>query len=215
MKKNLIGFGITILGGVLTAVTEFMPFAILIFIGVFLFASLPEEVWFADYVIANSNEALVRKRHYMAFLPFTIISQILTLGKAILLIPCKEEYFRSVIDAEGNLQHNPIPRAEYLALRNQQRLIYSTQLLSKDFMTKSYSLEDIGLKRKKRRLIIVCVLAALMLTSLVEPSEIYIALIYEALFIPMILLWIPEYKDAKILHQAYERSVINNATTAE
>ena len=44
-------------------------------------------------------------------------------------------------------------------------------------------------------------------TTIVVPGGFVVTLIYEAIFIPMIVLWIPEYKDAKILHEAYIRAV--------
>ena len=83
-------------------------------------------------------------------------------------------------------------------------------------MNESYSLELIGFKRKKIRLIVVSILALIMLLMIAEPGGIYLTLIYEAIFIPIIVLWIPEYKDAKILQQAYDKAVnstfnINNA----
>ena len=59
--RYLFGLGLTILGGVLTAVTGLVPFIIILFVGVFLFASLPSEAIFYDYRIANSEEVLLRK----------------------------------------------------------------------------------------------------------------------------------------------------------
>ena len=205
--RFLIGFGLTILGGVLTAVTGFVPFIIILFIGVFLFASLPSEAIFYDYRIANSEESLLRKRYYFDFLPFTIISSVLTFGKTTLKIVWKEEYFRTTINIENKEDFTKISRKEYVALRNEQRVIYSTQVLNKEFMESSYTEETIGFKRKKTRLIIVSILAAIMLTMITVPGGIFLTLIYEAVFIPMIVLWIPEYKDAKILQQAYDNAV--------
>lgn len=205
--RYLIGFGLVILGGVLTAITGITPFAILMFVGVFLFASLPSEAVFYDYRIANGEEYLLRKRYYINFLPFTIISFVLTLGKTTLKIVWKEEYFRAPLNIENKEELTKISRKEYITLRNEQRIIYSTQELSKEFMESSYTEEYIGFKRKKIRLIVVSVLAALMLVMIAEPGGIYLTLVYEAVFIPMIVLWIPEYKDAKILQRAYNRAV--------
>ncbi len=206
--RFLIGFGLMILGGVLTAVTGITPFCIILFVGVFLFASLPEEAVFCDYVIANSNVALVRKRYYINFLPFTIISYILTLRKATLKITWKEEYYQSTIPSgEEKPTLSKISRAEYIALRNAQRTFYSTQTLSKEFMEKTYSPEDIGLKRKKARLIAAIVLSVLSILMMAEPGGFSLTLIYGAIFIPMVILWIPEYQDAKILQQAYDRAI--------
>lgn len=214
--RYLIGFGLTILGGVLTSVTGITPFAIIMFVGVFLFASLPSEDIFYDYRIANSDEIIIRKRYYFNFLPFTIVSYVLTLSKTTLKILWKEEYFRTSVKSTEDVTPTRITRKEYLTIRNEQRKIYSTQIFSKEFMNESYSLELIGFKRKKIRLIVISILAVIMLTMIAEPGGIYLTLIYEAVFIPIIVLWIPEYKDAKILHQAYDKAVnstnnINNA----
>jgi len=204
--RYLIGFGLIALGGILSAVTEIMWFLILLFIGVVLFASIPSSANFCDYIIANSNVALIKTRHYWNFLPLTIVSSILTLGKAPLVIPWKEDYFKVTVESEDNVIPVRIPRKEYVAARKEQRRIYSTQPLSKEFMESSYSPNVIGLKHKKRRLVIASVLAAIMLLMLVEPEAMVLTLIYEAVFIPMILLWIPDYKDAKILQQAYDKA---------
>lgn len=205
--RYIIGFCLIILGGVLTAVTGIVPFSIIVFVGVFLFASFPSEAIFYDYRIANSDEVLLRKRYYFDFLPLTIVSYVLTLGKTTLKIVWKEEYFKAPINLEKKEDLTKLLRKEYIALRNEQRIIYSTQVFSKEFMESSYTEAHIGLKRKKMRLIAASVLAGLMLTTLTEPGAIYLTLIYEAVFIPMIILWIPEYKDAKILQQAYDKAV--------
>jgi len=57
------------------------------------------------------------------------------------------------------------------------------------------------------------IMAALMLLMLVEPEALFLTLIYEAVFIPMIILWIPEYKDAKILQQAYDKATSTNVSS--
>lgn len=207
--RYLIGIGLTVFGGVLTAVTGITPFIIILFIGVFLFSSIPEDAMFCDYIIANSNEALLRKRYYVNFFPFTIVSLILTVGKATLKIVWKEEYFKSTLSSEENIENIKITRKEYIALRNEQRIIYSTQSLSKEFMESSYTVENIGFKRKKTRVIVASILAGIMLTMVATPGGIYLTLIYEAVFLPMIVLWIPEYKDAKILQEAYNRATNN------
>ena len=210
VKSNLIGLGLAILGMILSTITQFPLFYIVFFIGIFLFASLPSEDIFVDYIIANSNQVLMRKRHYLNFLPLTIVSGILTLGKATLMIVWKDDYFKATKDSQNQLSLTQVSLKEYIALRNEQRKIYSTQLLSKEFMKTSYTVETIGLKRKRRRLIIAGFFACLMLTMIFEPGGIYLTLIYEAIFIPMILLWIPEYKDAKIIQKAYDRALGNN-----
>lgn len=208
--RYLIGLGLIILGGALIVITGFVPFVIIMFIGAFLFASVPGDATFYDYRIANSDELLIRKRYYLNFLPFTIISYVLTLGRTTLKILWKEEYFKSSINLKEDAAPTQITRAEYLAIRNKQREIYSTQVFSKEFMNESYSVETIGFKRKKTRLIVVSVICALMLTMMVDPAGIFLTLIYEVVFLPMIFLWIPEYKDAKILQQAYDKAMKSN-----
>ena len=204
--RFLIGVVLIIIGGVLTAVTGFVPLSILIFVGVFLFASFPTQNVFPEYVIANTDRVLMRKRHYIIFLPFYIISVILTLGKSVLLIPYKEEYFIAVLRDGEQADLTPVSRKEYKELLNFQRNVYSSQVLSKTFMETAYTLEGIGLQQKKRRLVLASVFAALMLTTAFVPGGIAVTLIYEAVFLPMVLLWIPAYKDAKILHNAYLRA---------
>ena len=196
--RYILGFGLILLGGVLTAVTDIVAFAIPLFIGVFLFASLPSEATFLDYRIANSDTSLVRKRYYMNFLPFSIISYCLTFGKALLTIVWKEEYFLANSEGE-NVSLTKVSRKEYVALRNEQRILYSTQVLSKEFMERAYSEKGIGFKRKKRRLIAAILFAALTLATAADPGMLFLTLIYEAVFVPMIILWIPAYKDAKII----------------
>lgn len=205
--RNLIGFGLTMLGVVLAALTEYAVFYVVMFVGVFLFVSFPAEDLFYDYRIVNTEVALLRKRHYFHFLPLTIVSTVLTLGKGVLLIPWKEEYFTKDVAGEEPITV-PVSRREYIALRNAQRKIYTTQLLPREFMEESYTPELIGFKRKKARLIAACVLAALMLTGLTEPEGLALVLIYEAVFLPMVILWIPAYKDAKILQKAYDKAAM-------
>ena len=206
--RVIIGVVLIVIGGVLTAVTEFVPFIALLFVGVFLFASSTSENTFVDYIIANTTVALVRKRKYIDFLPFSIISSVLTLGKSVLKIVYKEEYYKvDIAFFAEKPEFIALPRKEFILLRNEQRKIYSTEALSREFMENAYSLESIALKRKKNRLIAASVFAILSNAMLFEPDGgIYIGSIYVAVFVPMVLLWIPEYKDAKILHQAFERS---------
>jgi|GEM_PF-3741572 len=206
--QYIIGFILILAGGILTAVTEFFPFAIILFVGVFLFASVGSKAVFYDYVLSDTNIVLFRRRYYINFLPLTIVSLLLTLGKAPLLILRKEEYFKTAL--VENAQPVKLTRREYVALRNAQRDIYSTRLLPREFMERYYTENAIGFKRKKTRLIAVSVLAAVMLLLLVEPEALPLVLLYEAVFVPMIFLWIPEYKDAKILQQAYDRSLGNH-----
>ena len=210
--RNIIGLGLTILGGVLGGLTGFAPLSMIAIIGVLLFVSFLDEGFFCDYIIANSTDALIRKRYYIEFLPFSIVSYILTFGKATWKIVWKEEYYIATLSS-GNSEPIKLSRKEYIRLRNEQRIIYSTELLSKAFMEKTYSVEGIGLKRKKARLFISTIFAGLMLTMATEPGGIYLTLIYEAVFLPMVILWIPEYKDAKILQQAYDKAINTDSIT--
>ena len=118
--RFLIGVILIIVGGVLTAVTGFAPFSILVFVGVFLFASFPTQNVFPEYVIANTDRVLMRKRHYVVFLPFYIISVILTFGKSVLLIPYKEEYFIAAVKDGNEANLTPVSRKEYKELLNFQ-----------------------------------------------------------------------------------------------
>lgn len=205
--RFLIGVILIIVGGVLTAVTGFVPFSILVFVGVFLFASFPTQNVFPEYVIANTDRVLMRKRHYVVFLPFYLISVILTFGKSVLLIPYKEEYFIAAVKDGNEANLTPVSRKEYKELLNFQRTVYSSQVLSKAFMEKAYTLENINLRQKKKRLVLASLFAVLMLTMAFIPGGIALVLVYEAVFLPMVLLWIPTYKDVKILHEAYLRAV--------
>lgn len=209
--RILIGMGLIIVGGVSCALTGFLPLLAVMLVGVFLFASIPSEAILQSYQLANSKEVLLRKRHYMIFIPFMIISWVFTLGKATLLIPIKQEYFKGVFNAGGEMDMVKITREEYKTILCEQRKIYTTQLLNREFMESSYSAETIGLKKKKVRLILAIIFAVLMLTTVTVPGGIIIALIYEAVFVPMIILWIPEYKDAKIIQQAYDRAIASNS----
>ena len=208
--RFLIGIGLIIIGGVSTALTGFVPLALIMFLGVFLFASVPSVDTFVDYVIANKSEALVRKRHYIIFIPFLIISKVVTFGKGTLIIPWKQEYFRaSRPDKDGETTYSPLTRKGYIALRNKQREIYSTRTLSRAFMQSAYTPEGIALARKKKRLVLACVFAGLMLVT-IPAGGLVVALLSEAVFVPMILLWIPDYRDAKILQQAYDRAMTSH-----
>ena len=139
--RFLIGVILIIVGGVLTAVTGFAPFSILVFVGVFLFASFPTQNVFPEYVIANTDRVLMRKRHYVVFLPFYIISVILTFGKGVLLIPYKEEYFIAAVKDGNEANLTPVSRKEYKELLNFQRTVYSSQVLSKAFMESLFKAE--------------------------------------------------------------------------
>ncbi|MBQ4561205.1 MAG: hypothetical protein IJA55_02595 [Clostridia bacterium] len=205
--RYLVGFILIIIGGVLGALTGLIPFILLMLIGVFLFASLPHSQTFCDYVIAESSDVLVRDRGYLIFLPFYIVSKILTLGKSMLLIPCKQEYFVAHLNEDRSVTRTKITRKEYKVRLEEQRRIYSTQKLSKEFMKRSYTVDGIGLKHKKTRLILASIFAAISILFIFDPvGGIYLSAIYTPIFLPMVILWIPEYKDAKIIQQAYDRS---------
>lgn len=206
--RFLIGLGLIILGGVLGAVTGFPLFFIVMFAGVFLFATLcaPGGI-FLDYAIPEENAILARRRHYANFLPFTIVSYLLTLFRTTLVIPYKADYYK-IPNKEDLTEEDfiPVSRQEYKALKKQMREVYATQTLDKEFLDKFYSTESIALKHKKTRLTIASVFAALFLTMVTAPGGIAGTLICEAIFVPMIILWAIDYKDAKILQAAYDRA---------
>ncbi len=206
--RNLIGFGLVIVGGVSAALTGFIPFIVLMLVGVYMFASFPESQVLYSYVIADTTDILIRERHYYNFIPFFIVSKVLTLGKSHLLIPYKQEHFIARIDTEGNVTKNKITRKAYKSIREYQRKVYSACQLSREFMERSYTPENIGLKRKKARLIAASILAAVSVLFVLNPAGgIYLSAIYTPVFLPMAILWIPEYKDAKIIQQAYDRAM--------
>lgn len=208
-NTNLFGFVLMMIGMILYMFTGFMPCSIILGIGMILFVSFFTEDVFCDYVIVDTSEVLIRKRHYVNFLAFTIISLICTLGRKKFLIVWKQEYFKVKPREEGEEKIVKLSRKEYIALRNEQRKIYSTQTLSKEFMKSSYSLKEIGYKRKKARLIVVIILALITLSMLLMPDMVTIimTLCYEIIFVPMIILWVPEYIDARILNNAYKRAL--------
>ena len=119
--QYIIGVGLMILGGVLTAVTGFMPLVAVLLVGVVLFASVTTQDAFCDYRIVNTNEVLVRVRSYLCFLPFTIVSSVLTLGRASLIIPYKERYFKVLEVDQPEPKHVELSRNAYMAIRNRQR----------------------------------------------------------------------------------------------
>lgn len=206
--RNIIGLLLIVVSGVLIAVTGFAALSPVLLIGVFLFTSFTSEEVFVDYVLPDGKQAIARKRKYIiCIVPFAIMSYILTLGRYILQIIYKEEYYRAVMDSQGNTELIKISRQEYVAIRKQQREFYSAQQLSKEFMTTQYSVEGIGFKRKKRRLIAVTLISLLLLIiPLVDPIGWGVAVGYGVIFVPMIFLWLPDYKDAKILQEAYDRA---------
>lgn len=206
--RNIFGLVLIAVSGPLLAVTGFMPLIAPLVIGVFLFSSFTTEDMFVDYILPDGKQAILRKRKYITcIVPFVIVSYILTLGKGVLQFIYKEEYYRAVMDSQGNPELIKITRKEYVVIRKEQREIYSTQQFSKEFMTTQYSVEGIGFKRKKRRLIAVIVIVLLILMTLVDPAGWAITVSYGVIFVPMVILWIPDYKDAKILQEAYDRAV--------
>lgn len=221
---NLIGFGIMALSLILLNFFPNVLVYVLLVIGLLLFVSVTDEETFGDYVIVNSDKALVRKRYYFGLIPLMLISKILTLGKGTLMIPYKEEYF--VVDTGSYVEGIPVietdaakqqvglkqvSRSEYKALLKEQRQIYSNSILSKEFMESAYSIQSIGLKPKKKRLTIATVFAIITAVLVLVPDPMVWAMIaiYEAVFVPMVLLWIAPYKDAKILQAAYDRAMQN------
>lgn len=203
--RYIIGFCLIAVGGPLTAL--FGPlFAPLMGAGLILFLTFPSLENFADYVIPDTGEVLFRRRHYWHFIPFTIVSYVLTLGKASLVIPWKERYFKVTLSEQGEKVWTPVSRREYKALRNQMRLLYSGQTLSKQFILDTYSPETIAYRRKKARLIAASILAGICVAMLLFPMGFLVTLLYGPIFIPMALLWIPDFRDARILQTAYNQA---------
>lgn len=207
--SNIIGFLLILVFGPLSAVTGFPLFFVGVFVGVVMFATFSTATIDTGFVIANTNTVLVRKRRQLLFIPFVIVSFVCTLGKGILSIPYKEEYFLGKINDDKNADFQPIPRSEYKRILAEQRQIYSKYVLDPQFVKNAYTLESLGLQKKKIRLILASVFAGLSLFCVIVPGGFAVALIYCIVFVPMIILWIPDYKDAKIMHDAYIRSVGN------
>ena len=110
------------------------------------------------------------------------------------VIPIKVEYFKAVFNPEGEYTHVKVLRWEYLDLRDKQRTIYTTQVLSEEFMKSSYNVEDLKLKKIKRDMIINAIVSMIM----------------PYFGIPMLIILVLDYKDAQILQQAYDRAINAN-----
>ena len=94
MLINVIGFIILFFGIIIGALTgSNVIICVFVFGGAALICTFFEKRSFFDYVVVNKNEAMVRKRIYITLLPLTLISAILTLGKAPLKIPVFEKYY--------------------------------------------------------------------------------------------------------------------------
>lgn len=68
-------------------------------------------------------------------------------------------------------------------------------------------MQSIGFKRKESRLVFTRALAAFMLFGVFDTEMLYPTLIFEAVLVPVILLWLPDYRDAKFLQGAYDRAL--------
>ena len=192
---NLIGIGLILVGGITSALIPNAVSFIVMFVGVFLFASIYYDDICIDYVIANSQDVLLRKKHYMNFIPISITAKIFTLGMVDFIFPIKTEYFKGVHNSEDDeYTYVKVSRKEYFDLRDKQRTIYTTQVLSEEFMKSSYSEDDLKFKKIKFQIII----------------NVIVSFIMPYFGIPMLILLIPEYKDAKILQQAYDAAINKN-----
>lgn len=210
-KTNLIGLGLMILCIGLSAIPGLANiFMFPAIIGAFMFASFPDSAAIPSYVMIDSGEVLLRKRYYFIFFPFQIVIHLITLGKGNLKIPYKQEYFiasANNADSQAGYNFTKIPRKEYVRLRNQQRQLYSTRTLSKDFWDSNYSDLSGKYKKQRRKLVISWVLTLLVLMTLPTAAEMFfLMLAYEVIFVFMVALWTPDYKDAKILYKAYQRT---------
>ncbi|MBO5798031.1 MAG: hypothetical protein J6R77_06785 [Clostridia bacterium] len=206
--RYILGLILLVAGGVLLAVTGLYPLMAVFLAGLVLLLAAPTEGVFVDYILAEEDGALMRRRHYWRFIPFSLVLQLLTFGRVDLLLPWKDEYFKAV-PGEEEIQLHPLSRQEYMALRQQQRQFYATATLTREFMEERYTLAAIGFGKKKARLIAAWVVAVLGLTTLTVPGGWLAALAYEAFCIPMICWWTPPYTDAKILHGAFLRATTN------
>lgn len=210
-KTNLIGLGITVLCLILSSVPGLANIlSIPLFIGVFMFGSIPDSAVFSSYVMIDSGEVLLRKRYYFVFLPFQIVIHLITLGKGNLKIPYRQEHFIASANGanpQADFNFTKISRKEYVRLRNQQRQLYSTRTVTKEYLDSNYSDLPGKYKKQRRKLIISWVLTLLVLMTLPTAAEMFfLMLAYEVIFVFMVALWTPDYKDAKILYKAYQRT---------
>ncbi|MBR6513446.1 MAG: hypothetical protein IKT46_01300 [Clostridia bacterium] len=218
MKKfwgwsNLLGVLLIIIGGVSGALTGFLPFIIIMFIGVILFVSFPAEATLPSYVINGTKNVLVRKRYYANFFLFSFVISMLTLGHCgAFLIPYRQEYYIYHMTDGDEFTQTRIKRKEYMKFLKAQRKIYSTKTLDREFMDTSYTVKDIGLKRKTVRLVLAIIFTALSCMMCCDVLiGIWMALfICIPLFLTMVILWIPDYRDAKIIQRAYDRAMAAN-----
>lgn len=172
MKSNLIGFVIAMLAIPLFALgaPEGVVFSFL-FGGMILFASFKEHTPYFDYVIANKNEAMIRKRMYINFLPFTFVSMLLTLGKSTLKIPVFEKYYvvkaqdveslalvtkafitydEEALASQENYEIVKVSLKEYFRLWREQTRIYKSGQLSIKFINACYGENSKAVKKQKQ-----------------------------------------------------------------
>ena len=154
MLINGIGFIMVFLGLIIFMITESIGITGVFILGgaVLVFTSFVERSFF-DYVVVNKNEAMVRKRSYITILPFTLISAILTLGKAPLKIPVFEKYYivkaqeiesltvvtnafitnnEEVLASQENYEIVKLSFKEYFRLWREQTKLYKSGQVSKD-----------------------------------------------------------------------------------
>ncbi len=233
MKKyivNLIGFILMMVGIGLMTVTSSMEISgVFLFVGILLFASFKVEAAFFDYVIANKKETMVRKRIYINFLPFQFVSMILTLGKAPLKIPVFEKYYvikaldpktlaigtkafitdddEAVSGLEG-CEIVKISLKEYRSLWKEQTKIYKSGQLSKEFINEFCGENSDDVKSAKRKLILAIIFTLVSL-RMITPGDMFsvgLSMLYVVIFLPMVILWIPDLIKEKAKQKAYEEA---------
>ena len=225
---NLVGLVMFVVGVVLLFNSGSDLSAFLFLGGLTLLASMPSFDTFFDYVIADKNEVLVRKRQYVNSFPLTFVSSILTLFKTSLKIPVFEERYiikgadiekvesatiaflkegeEAVATVEGT-ELVKISFKEYFRLWREQTKICKSGQVSKEIINKFYGDQSKGVKIVKRRLLLAIVFTLLSLSMMIgDPGAIYLTLIYTAVFLPMVILWIPDLIKAKAKQKAYEKA---------
>ena len=179
----LISIAMIIVGGVTSAMFPNFVSFLMVFAGAFSLGSFSDKEVVYDYVIADSDEVLLRVRSYYYITILNIAFMIITLGllQFKIRILWKEEYYKGNSEQfEENREGCKLSRKEYIALINEQRRIYSTTDLSWEFMNGAYSPEEFDLKGKKRKFVIISVIAGILLCGLTVPADIILVVCFEA-----------------------------------
>jgi hypothetical protein len=225
MLINVIGFIMVFLGLIIFMITKSIGITgVFIFGGAALVCTSFVEMSFFDYVVVNKNEAMVRKRIYITLLPLTLISAILTLGKAPLKIPVFEKYYivkaqenktlivvtnafitgdEEVLASQENYEIVKLSFKEYFRLWREQTKLYKSGQVSKDIAESVCVDCDKTVRKEKIKLSLAIVFTLLSLTG-ITAGEVALALSYAVFFLPMVILWIPDLIKAKAKQKAYK-----------